>query len=166
MGLCQSEEVKKLKERSKVIDREIVECAIENANAIKLLLLGAGDSGKSTLLKQMRILHSSGFTQDELMKQRLVVFENVIGAMDVILRAMKNYGVKFSDPAKKTNSAVIAQAINTELKSITNEIATAIKNLWHDPAIQDICERRNDFHLHESAKQFGLIFCNFSNYKI
>ena len=28
--------------------------------------VGAGESGKSTLVKQMKIIHSHGFTEDEL----------------------------------------------------------------------------------------------------
>ncbi|VIO98489.1 Uncharacterized protein BM_BM13107 [Brugia malayi] len=133
---------KKLHERSKGIDREINESAIESAKAIKLLLLDTGDSGKSTLLKQM---------------SNVWLYSNTIHAMDDILKVMERCSIKFSEPARKDDSAVIAQAISTESKSITYEIATAIKNLWQDPAIQNIYERRHDHNLHESAKQFGLI---------
>ena len=31
-----------------------------------LLVTGAGESGKSTLVKQMKIIHNDGFTEDEL----------------------------------------------------------------------------------------------------
>ena len=34
-------------------------------------LLGAGESGKSTLVKQMKIIHSDGFTEEELHKFRV-----------------------------------------------------------------------------------------------
>jgi guanine nucleotide-binding protein subunit alpha len=33
---------------------------------VKLLLLGAGASGKSTVLKQMRLIHDKPFTEDEI----------------------------------------------------------------------------------------------------
>ncbi|CAG9540966.1 unnamed protein product [Cercopithifilaria johnstoni] len=154
MGLCQSDLEKKLHQRSKEIDREIKESAIENRKAIKLLLLGTGDSGKSTLLKQMRILHSSGFTKNELIAQRSVVFQNTIHAMDIIIRTMKLYDVEFDDPSMKADAAIITEAANTKSETITRVIATAIKNLWHDPAIQAIYEKRHDFYLHESAKYF------------
>lgn len=33
---------------------------------VKLLLLGAGASGKSTVLKQMRLIHDRPFKEDEI----------------------------------------------------------------------------------------------------
>jgi len=35
------------------------------AQVVKLLLLGAGESGKSTLLKQMKVLHKGGYSEAE-----------------------------------------------------------------------------------------------------
>ena len=50
---------------------------------VKLLLLGAGESGKSTFLKQMRILHGEGYNQDALLTFRPVVYSNIVKGMKV-----------------------------------------------------------------------------------
>uniref|UniRef100_A0A1I8EBS7 Uncharacterized protein n=1 Tax=Wuchereria bancrofti TaxID=6293 RepID=A0A1I8EBS7_WUCBA len=44
---------------------------------------------------------SNYYYLDEMIKQRLVVFENTIHAMDDILKVMERCSVKFSDPARK-----------------------------------------------------------------
>lgn len=56
MGLCQSEEEKTQTKQSRAIDKKMKEGALQDEKVIKLLLLGAGESGKSTLLKQMRFV--------------------------------------------------------------------------------------------------------------
>ncbi len=51
---------------------------------IKLLLLGAGESGKSTIAKQMRIIHLAGYSESERITFRDVVWGNVVAAMKVL----------------------------------------------------------------------------------
>ncbi|VDK27971.1 unnamed protein product [Gongylonema pulchrum] len=121
MGLCQSEEEKKLQQRSKAIDRKIKESAVEYATVVKLLLLGAGECGKSTVLKQMRILHNNGFTEDELMKQRSVVYSNTIYAVDAVLRAMAQYHVTFSNTAREVSLNLKLTPINLTSQSLRQE---------------------------------------------
>lgn len=45
---------------------------------VKVLLLGAGESGKSTIIQQLKILHQNGFTQEELLEYKSVVFKNLL----------------------------------------------------------------------------------------
>ncbi|XP_041838472.1 guanine nucleotide binding protein (G protein) alpha v1 isoform X3 [Melanotaenia boesemani] len=69
MGLCLGTEIteeKKAKIHSAKIDRDLYEYAKREMNVVKILLLGAAESGKSTLVKQMKIIHSNGFTKQEL----------------------------------------------------------------------------------------------------
>lgn len=47
---------------------------------VKLLLLGAGESGKSTIVKQMRIIHETGYSDEERKAYRPVVYSNTIQA--------------------------------------------------------------------------------------
>jgi len=51
------------------------------AEKIKLLLLGAGESGKSTVFKQMRILYGSAKTDEDLKMYGVVVQSNIIVAI-------------------------------------------------------------------------------------
>jgi len=62
------------------------------AEKIKLLLLGAGESGKSTVFKQMRILYGSAKTDEDLKMYGVVVRSNIIVAIRklcILLRKLK-----------------------------------------------------------------------------
>lgn len=50
---------------------------------VKLLLLGAGESGKSTFLKQMRIIHGYRFGLEEIDEYRETIYKNVVMGMKV-----------------------------------------------------------------------------------
>ena len=66
---------------SNAIDRELDRARQQEELKVKLLLLGAGESGKSTIFKQMRILHGSPRTEDDLRMYGVVVRSNCITAM-------------------------------------------------------------------------------------
>ena len=49
----------------------------------RLLLLGAGESGKSTIVKQMRILHINGFNEKEKKEKVVDIRRNVRDSITV-----------------------------------------------------------------------------------
>jgi guanine nucleotide-binding protein subunit alpha len=63
------------------------------ANSIKLLLLGAGESGKSTVLKQMRLIHGSGFTEQELAQYARVIWSDAVQSMRILIAAADRLGI-------------------------------------------------------------------------
>lgn len=87
------------KSRSLAIDKILKEDAIIYRSKIKLLLLGPGESGKSTIAKQMRIIHQSGFTEEEkTVHFKQIIFRNIIDGMKTLLEGATELGIKIQNP--------------------------------------------------------------------
>ena len=79
MALCfLSAEEREARARSRAIDRNLRREKQLVQNSIKILLLGAGESGKSTVLKQMRILHGGGYSASDKQDFRPVMYHNIL----------------------------------------------------------------------------------------
>lgn len=63
-----------------------------------MLTTGAGESGKSTIVKQMKIIHESGYSREECEQYKPVVFSNTIQSLVAIIRAMGQLGIDFGTP--------------------------------------------------------------------
>ena len=63
-----------------------------------LTVIGAGESGKSTILKQMRIIYSEGFHLDERKEIRQVIFSNMVVAFKIIAEEMRELGQNYENP--------------------------------------------------------------------
>ena len=80
------------------------------------LFSGAGESGKSTIVKQMKIIHESGFTPEDFKQYRPVVFSNTIQSLVAILRAMPNLGVAFADEEREVREKQNPLGVGTETR--------------------------------------------------
>lgn len=60
--------------------------------------IGAGESGKSTILKQMKLIHAAGFSKSDREDYRVIIFSNLLNSFKAVLEAMDVYGLKFSNP--------------------------------------------------------------------
>lgn len=50
-------------------------------NVFKILILGTGESGKSTLVKQMKIIHNEGYSLDEMLEFRVSgIYDVIVGS--------------------------------------------------------------------------------------
>ena len=61
-------------------------------------LTGTGESGKSTFIKQMRIIHGGGYTDEDKRSYAKLVYQNIYMSMQAMVRAMVALSLSFSDP--------------------------------------------------------------------
>eukprot|EP00009_Paramoeba_aestuarina_P008523 CAMPEP_0201518156 /NCGR_PEP_ID=MMETSP0161_2-20130828/9068_1 /ASSEMBLY_ACC=CAM_ASM_000251 /TAXON_ID=180227 /ORGANISM="Neoparamoeba aestuarina, Strain SoJaBio B1-5/56/2" /LENGTH=214 /DNA_ID=CAMNT_0047915845 /DNA_START=70 /DNA_END=711 /DNA_ORIENTATION=- len=158
MGGCQSSEseVRRQKEeRNKFIDKALSREARDINEEIKILLLGPGESGKSTLFKQMKILQrGGGFTDEELASFKQAVCGNLLTQMKIVISAAKELSI----PLKGENSqefADIIMRVPLVNGSFTAEISQTLKCLWRDEGIQETYSLRDKrYQLNDSAGYF------------
>jgi len=76
-------------EAQKAINKSInkmIRSSRESAESkTKMLLLGAGESGKSTIFKQMQIINGTGYTKDELASFKWIIHRNVLDAIQILI---------------------------------------------------------------------------------
>lgn len=148
---------KEAAERSKKIDRDLRADGERQAREVKLLLLGAGESGKSTIVKQMKIIHESGYTSDECKLYRPVVHSNTIQSLLAIIRAMGQLKIDFKDPSRADDARqffTVAGATSSQECEITPELSSLMKRLWQDPGLQHCFARSREYQLNDSASYY------------
>ncbi|KAF7416209.1 Guanine nucleotide-binding protein alpha-2 subunit [Pleurotus ostreatus] len=159
MGGCMSTSDRAGRQRSDEIDKMIEEDSKRFKKECKILLLGSGESGKSTIVKQMKIIHQNGFTKDELESYRPIIYKNVLDSAQAIVLAMRKIGV---EPERYSNRALADRIVDHHLEAPTSstaalseDIADAIHQLWQDPIIPKVMdEHSSEFYLMDSASYF------------
>eukprot|EP00526_Cylindrotheca_closterium_P009617 CAMPEP_0113626446 /NCGR_PEP_ID=MMETSP0017_2-20120614/13677_1 /TAXON_ID=2856 /ORGANISM="Cylindrotheca closterium" /LENGTH=420 /DNA_ID=CAMNT_0000536627 /DNA_START=60 /DNA_END=1322 /DNA_ORIENTATION=- /assembly_acc=CAM_ASM_000147 len=80
--------------KSNAIDRQLERDRQQDELKVKLLLLGAGESGKSTIFKQMRIIYGTPRSEDDLRMYGVVVRSNVVTAVRKLCQLLKSLDVE------------------------------------------------------------------------
>lgn len=65
------------------------------------LFTGTGESGKSTFIKQMRIIHGQGYNEEDKRSYIPLVYQNIITAMHSLTTAMESLNIPYKDPSNK-----------------------------------------------------------------
>lgn len=103
-----------------------------------------------------RILHSSGFTEEEINEKKAIIYGNTVVSMCTILQAMDSVlyiPLQNPDNEKLKQAVYRVQELGEEQQPLTEDVAKAIETLWEDPAVKKAYEMRSEFQLTDSAKQ-------------
>lgn len=139
--------------QNRLIQKTIHTDRKKSRRTVKLLLLGAGDSGKSTIAKQMKIIHLDGFTDEERIAYKTTIANNILTAM----RTLIHQSNKFEYPLSKGNESraqVIISMPRDQEPVITKEIGEIITSLWQDQAIKQTYLRSNEYQLNDSTQYY------------
>ncbi|GAM21567.1 hypothetical protein SAMD00019534_047420, partial [Acytostelium subglobosum LB1] len=137
------------------IDRQIEGDRRKTRNFVKLLLLGAGESGKSTIFKQMKIIQEDGgYSRDELLGFRSFIYANCASQMEALVRAAVQLEIELEKPENKPRADNIKGKNGIEEWS-SNHLGEDIKCLWEDKGIKETYAQKDKrFQLNDSAAYF------------
>jgi len=145
-----------LKKINKQIDLQLKEDKKRMQNVVKILLLGCGEAGKSTFIKQMKILHGEEkeqvWSEEDLKGARRDILSNAVECLQLLLEEVqKPLGPGLSNTAdrlKKLNKS------KEEDQARLWEWRDTVEAIWEDPAIKETYKRRNEFSLPDCCKHF------------
>ncbi|XP_075684429.1 guanine nucleotide-binding protein subunit alpha-14 isoform X2 [Rhinoderma darwinii] len=102
----------------------------------------------------MRIIHGSGYTDEDRRGFTKLVYQNIFTAMQSMIRAMDTLRIQYSSKQNMENALLIQEVEVDKVNSLERKHVEAIKKLWEDPGIQECYDRRREYQLSDSAKYY------------
>ncbi|ORY41191.1 guanine nucleotide-binding protein alpha-2 subunit [Leucosporidium creatinivorum] len=140
---------------SRSIDKMLRDEEKRLSRQVKMLLLGPGSSGKSTILKQMKVIHLKGFNQAELESYRQQIFVNIYEAMAQSLALLKERGI----PLEHDSNAQYYHLFegSRDLKDrepFPQEFFEPMRRLWADAGVQECVATATEASVPENMSYF------------
>ncbi|KAJ7399958.1 hypothetical protein BTVI_109711 [Pitangus sulphuratus] len=74
-------------------------------SSVGFVYYGTGESGKSTFIKQMRIIHGSGYSDEDKRGFTKLVYQNIFTAMQAMIKAMDTLKIPYKCENNKADYA-------------------------------------------------------------
>lgn len=121
---------------------------------LKILLLGTGESGKSTIIKQMKIIYGQGFSAEERKGFKPLVCRNILRSSKAMIDAMDVHDISLGDSSLEEQMYELLDIEDDDYDDMTPEHANLYKKLWADSGFQAIYKLRSEYQLSDSTKYF------------
>jgi len=154
MGICASGIDAEAAAENAAVEEMIEASQNKDSEVLKILLLGAGESGRSTIFKQMKILYGNEtMTQVERNIAKQIIHNNIMTTIQTILDFVDLFEVMDDlAPENKDHYDLIIDADDSAM--ITEEMGDAIHCLWSDPAVKKVWDRRAETQIVESLEYY------------
>uniref|UniRef100_A0A673A6U2 Guanine nucleotide-binding protein G(s) subunit alpha n=1 Tax=Sphaeramia orbicularis TaxID=375764 RepID=A0A673A6U2_9TELE len=123
---------------------------------LNTILNCAGESGKSTIVKQMRILHVNGFNAEEKKQKIHDIKNNIKEAIETIVAAMSTLTppCQLASPANQSRIDYVLNQVTQKDFEFPSEYYDHAKSLWQDEGVRACWERSNEYQLIDCAQYF------------
>lgn len=160
--LGQSEELIEQNKINAQIEKQLKRDRSLESKSMKLLLLGTGESGKSTFIKQMRIIHGNGYSLLEKQKYATIIIRNILISMQTLIKAMKDFEIPFANEDSEENAKFIQDVDLSQMVTpgtgcrslFSYQTMMIIKDFWKDASVQDCFNQQKDYHISDSIAYF------------
>ncbi|BGP21048.1 hypothetical protein JCM10213_007565 [Rhodosporidiobolus nylandii] len=145
---------------SKKIDDELKAAKREAAIETRALLLGPGESGKSTVCKQMRLCYAQPYSHEERLSYREIVFANTVqSAQAVLTSGFPSH--RLSIPLFLRSTAEFLLSLEADAASAQQlsgamrpDVAEALELFWAAEETRKVVRGSGRFQLNDSAAYF------------
>ncbi|CAM9177305.1 unnamed protein product [Ectocarpus sp. 12 AP-2014] len=145
MGCVNSIRIMDADAATNAVDKQLEELALADQRHVKVLLLGAGESGKSTVVKQaskgsilnVKMIYKGGVSKKEKDDYARAIRRNVIESMQTLIETLGTLGLALrGDDQEGLKAAMENIAALTPEDTLTPEIAEDVSKLWADEGMQ------------------------------
>ncbi|KAI8894536.1 guanine nucleotide binding protein, alpha subunit [Globomyces pollinis-pini] len=119
-------------------------------NEPRILILGPSDSGKSTFLKQLKIIHGNGFTKQELIVTKKSLLFNLFGIAQYVLKELPSEDIVAFEP-------LMSYTRNLAITQIPPNIIHNLWEFWNHPLCKQKYLELNSLFPHTSGHFFDRI---------
>ncbi|XP_062869166.1 guanine nucleotide-binding protein subunit alpha-11-like [Trichomycterus rosablanca] len=151
---CLSEDERKSVAIDKEIRRILAEQKKRERREIKVLLLGTGESGKTTFIKQMRIIHGKGYSEEDRRSFTKLVYQNIFTAVKAMTMAMSTLKIPYTNQQNESYAQRIQALDVNQVTQLERTYVDAIQCLWADSGLRVCYSRRREYQLLDSTEYF------------
>eukprot|EP01128_Nolandella_sp_AFSM9_P005602 TRINITY_DN273_c0_g1_i1.p1 TRINITY_DN273_c0_g1~~TRINITY_DN273_c0_g1_i1.p1 ORF type:complete len:441 (+),score=146.30 TRINITY_DN273_c0_g1_i1:179-1324(+) len=135
---------------NKAIDKQLRVDRVDMEKEVSLLLLGSGEAGKSTLLKQLRLLHTEGFDPRERSSYVKIVRKNILDGLKSVLKAALAKGLTFGEL-----SSVVEELVELNTTRVKfDDFAPDVKALLTSKPVKRIMKKASEHSIPDATPFF------------
>lgn len=142
-------------EQSDAIQKALNTSQQEDTRTIKVLLLGTGESGKSTIFKQFQLIYDKGFSDLEKSTYCHVLRRNLVQCMQTLIMGVERFQLQWTDPHSARWADYFMEVDPLSVDFWVPDLVHGVLFLWHEePAIKQVYEQRSQLQLLDSTQYF------------